>query len=256
MKQRIITGIIMVLICIPFVYFGNDLYNVGIAAISLLGLKEIWDMKSNYPLYVKVLSMFSLLFIMFTNIYYHEVNIFLYSIIVALTLLIMPSIFSKKEYKTKDAFYLSGLVIFLGITANGLMIIRQNSVLILLYLILISTCNEVFALLCGKLFGKHKLIPSVSPNKTIEGSVGGLIIGSIVPIIFFKLFIGDITIKLIVVTILLSIIGQFGDLVFSKIKRENKIKDFSNLMPGHGGILDRIDSISWIVITYMILMCL
>ena len=94
----------------------------------------------------------------------------------------------------------------------------------------------------------------ISPNKTWEGSIGGLICGSLVGAIIYKLFFGKITIKIIIITIILSIIGQIGDLVMSKIKRENEIKDFSNIMPGHGGILDRLDSSIFVFIAYMFLL--
>ena len=89
----------------------------------------------------------------------------------------------------------------------------------------------------------------ISPNKSWEGAIAGLIGGSIVAIIVYTNLIGEFSIKLVFVTMILSMVGQLGDLVYSKIKRENDIKDFSNLMPGHGGILDRIDSLSFIVFT-------
>ena len=96
-----------------------------------------------------------------------------------------------------------------------------------------------------KNIGKHKLIPNVSPNKTIEGSL----IGTLVSVIFCSLFYlyqvdpAANIIVVILITLILNIFSQLGDLFFSAIKREYGIKDFSNLMPGHGGILDRFDSL-------------
>lgn len=107
----------------------------------------------------------------------------------------------------------------------------------------------------GKLFGKHKLIEKVSPKKTIEGSIIGSAFGTIIPSIYYIYMVdpGANILTVIFMTLILSIIGQLGDLVFSSIKRYFNIKDFSNIMPGHGGILDRIDSITMVVLAYQII---
>ena len=114
--------------------------------------------------------------------------------------------------------------------------------------------TDVFAMLGGKFFGKNKMCPKLSPHKTWEGSLCGLIGGSLVGIIFYSVFAGNFSFYLIIMTLVLSIVGQMGDLVMSKIKRENSIKDFSNIMPGHGGILDRLDSVIFVFLTYMLLL--
>ena len=122
--------------------------------------------------------------------------------------------------------------------------------------LLITILTDTFAYIGGRLFGRHKLIERISPNKTIEGSIIGSLIGTIVPTIFYIYMIspGSNIIKIVLITLVLSIVGQFGDLVFSSIKRHYKIKDFSNIMPGHGGVLDRLDSIIFVLIGYVILM--
>jgi len=98
------------------------------------------------------------------------------------------------------------------------------------------------------LFGKHKLIPKVSPKKTVEGAFGG-ILGCIVGFVLYGLIMQAISevkvnyIAIILLAIVISIVSQFGDLVASYIKREREIKDFGFIFPGHGGVLDRFDSI-------------
>ena len=120
---------------------------------------------------------------------------------------------------------------------------------------MITIFTDTFAFVSGKIFGRHKLIERISPNKTLEGFIIGSIIGTIIPTIFYIYVIspGEEFISIIIFTFVLSIIGQFGDLVFSSIKRHYKIKDFSNLIPGHGGILDRLDSITFVMFGYIIL---
>ena len=118
----------------------------------------------------------------------------------------------------------------------------------------ITICSDTFAYFTGRLFGKHKMIPSISPNKTWEGAFGGTLVAVVLGTIFYYYFISKMSIPLIIAkTLLLTIISQFGDLTFSAIKRHAKIKDFSNIMPGHGGILDRLDSLILIMIAYMLI---
>jgi phosphatidate cytidylyltransferase len=102
--------------------------------------------------------------------------------------------------------------------------------------------TDTFAYFSGYLFGKHKLIPNVSPKKTIEGSIGGILGSTICCLIFGYIFKLDMAL-MIVMGIIGSIIAQIGDLFASSIKRYVGIKDYGNLIPGHGGVLDRFDSV-------------
>lgn len=129
----------------------------------------------------------------------------------------------------------------------------------LLAAILCGCMTDIFAYTVGKKFGKHKLAPTVSPNKTIEGSIGG-IAGSVITLLLmgFFLHMQEITVvhfgKLLLYAVTGSVVGQFGDLSMSAIKRCLYVKDFGNLLPGHGGILDRFDSLLFIA-PYSLLFC-
>ena len=121
-----------------------------------------------------------------------------------------------------------------------------------LFLIVITEINDIFQFTCGKLFGKRKIIPSVSPNKTIEGFVGGLICTTVVG--GFLQFLLPINLdKTIILTILLCIVGFSGDITLSAVKREHKIKDMGTSIPGHGGMMDRLDSLAFTSIVFFYL---
>lgn len=108
---------------------------------------------------------------------------------------------------------------------------------------LVNFGMDTFAWFFGKNFGKRKLWAEVSPNKTVEGFIGGAISSGLVGYFFFDYFLGEATVFHILVFICLAVISQIGDLFQSKVKRQIGIKDSSSLIPGHGGVYDRIDSI-------------
>lgn len=126
---------------------------------------------------------------------------------------------------------------------------KSSGVFLILFAMFSAWMTDTFAYFTGKFLGKHKLCPNVSPNKTIEGAVGG-VIGNIIAstvmfIIFDKFFFTVHTFvwwQIIIISAVLSVISMFGDLSASLIKRNHGIKDFGNIFPGHGGVMDRIDS--------------
>lgn len=259
MKKRVISAIVMLIIVLPIIWFGGSLFRVGVGFISLLALKEIIDLKKShneFPVLIQIIAMVSLLFLVLTEYEGYSIlfGITYRGVAILILGLLLPTLFYKKDkYTTRDALYLIGAVLFLGTSFNTMILARMLDRNIFLFLILIPILNDIFALFVGRAFGKHKLIPHVSPNKTIEGSVGGILVGTVVSSLFYHFLIASISIKVILGIIILSIMGICGDLIFSKIKRENDIKDFSNIIPGHGGILDRLDSIIAVMLGYLII---
>jgi phosphatidate cytidylyltransferase len=122
----------------------------------------------------------------------------------------------------------------------------------LLFLLLITELNDIFQFTCGKLFGKNKIIPSVSPNKTVEGFVGGLVLTTITGALLSFLLPINLD-KTIILTILLCIVGFGGDITISAVKREHQIKDMGTSIPGHGGMMDRLDSLAFTSIAFFYL---
>ncbi len=166
--------------------------------------------------------------------------------------LFLPSLFYKEHYNIHDAIYLCTMVLFLGVIFKTLQLIRMRGVWYLIYIGSIPIFTDIFAMLFGNFMGRHKLIPKISPGKTVEGSIGGSVLATILATLIYFYFIHQAPLWTVVgVTLLLSIVSQFSDLMFSKIKRENGIKDFSHFIPGHGGVLDRMDSLMLVTLTYL-----
>ncbi len=259
MKQRIISAIIIMAILIPVYILGGAVWAGFIGLGSVIAYQEILKLKEShmdYPVVIKVLGLISLVFVVFLNNTY-DIHFGISYPALGLTtlMLLIPTLFVKK-YNTKEAFYLIGIVLLLGLAFNSLILLEQINSLLLVYLILISTMNDTFAYIVGVLIGKTKFT-SISPKKSIEGCIGGLIGGTIVASSFYMALISNENyIVVILTTLILGIISQSGDLIFSKIKRENKVKDFSKLIPGHGGLLDRIDSIIITVLAYIVIISL
>ena len=262
LKTRVISAIVALLIVIPLLILGGYYFSFGVCLVAILAYKELIDLKKSHikiPFIMVVLGLISMLLIILSN--YSNASIYkgltYQTLIIPLLFLLIPTIFFKNnKYMTKDAFYLIGITYLLGIVFNSFIILRIRSLYLFLYLIIIPMVTDTFAMLSGKFFGKHKMCPTLSPHKTWEGFVGGLFGGLLSGLLIYKFLIGTLTVRVIITTIILSLVGQMGDLVMSKIKRENEIKDFSNIMPGHGGILDRLDSIIFVVLTYMFLLIL
>lgn len=259
MKKRILSALIMVLICVPLLLKGGNLYKIGVILLSFMALYEFLSLKDNnkkIPFFIQFLSYTSLLLLELNNFSQMTYTLTVdYRLLSGLFLMfLIPTILypDKTVYSVKDAFYFIGSIFFLGSSFSCLMTIRTVSLNLTIYLILIAVMTDTFALFIGMLIGKHHLLERISPKKTIEGMIGGTFFGVFIPVLFYNTLI-DNQINLfflISMTLFLSVIGQLGDLVFSAIKRYFKKKDFSNLIPGHGGVLDRLDSIIFILLGF------
>ncbi len=265
MKKRIISAIVMIIILVPLLIIGRLPFMILSLILGCMIIYELLKLKPKLDIRPKIATfILTGLLIIYAYLKGNSFNFiadfdFRLLIFVPLVLLLMlVFINNQKKYNHHDAFYLIGITYFIGFALGNIIKIRELGLYPLLYLILVATMTDTFAYFIGSKFGKHKLAPLISPNKTIEGSVGGSIIGSLIASIFYIFVIKDYRniFLLIILTIFLSIIGQLGDLVKSSIKRCEGIKDFSNLIPGHGGIFDRFDSIIFISLTYTIIFSL
>lgn len=248
MKKRVISAVVALAIIIPLIALGGIYFKIGMAVLSILSMYEILKLRKELPIFIKVIS-----YVLITlSVIFSDVSLLS---IILITMSILLVFFDKSEYNVNDFTFVTAFLVLLSTVFTYFIYIRNEDVNILIYLLLITILTDTFALFGGKLFGKHKLIEKVSPKKTIEGSIIGSTFGTIIPSIYYIYMVdpGANILTVIFMTLILSIIGQLGDLVFSSIKRYFNIKDFSNIMPGHGGILDRIDSITMVVLAYQII---
>lgn len=261
MKTRIISAIVALLIIIPIFYFGGFAYRLGVGILTVIGYTEFLmarEKTKKIPPLVKIVGYSSLFTLFAINVLNKATFAITYKeIIFTIMIFLIPIIFYQddKKYNTSDALYLVGGTLFLSIGFSILYTLRESGMETLIYLLAITISADTFAYFTGVLFGKHKMIPAISPNKTWEGALGGTIFAVAIASIYYLTYVNpDKNVFVaVLITLFLTIISQFGDLIFSAMKRHAGIKDFSNIMPGHGGILDRLDSLIFVMLAYMLL---
>lgn len=259
MKTRTISAIIALAILIPVIIKGGSLFNLVSYIIGLIGLKEFIDIKSKkkeVPLLISVIAFILMSLLILVDVSSLSILYSLdYRVLAALFLaFLLPVVIyhNQKKYSINDAFYMIGGVLFLGISLALLIMLRHLDLKLFIFLFTITITTDIFAYISGRLIGKHKILSEISPNKTWEGLIIGTIMGVFISAIFYHTCINPELSKttLLLICTFLSLLGQLGDLTFSAIKRYFKEKDFGNIMPGHGGILDRLDSIIFVILGF------
>jgi phosphatidate cytidylyltransferase len=229
---------------------------VGFGLISFIGHRELVS-KLNFPNSVRRTVLWSYFFIPIQYYLAYKQSFASYSILIPLGGFIFISfrtiledrpdesikLFSQLHWSLMlTTFSISHIPYFISLpTIPGNINSYQE---LIFFLIFISQTNDIFQYISGKLFGKRKVCPNISPNKTWAGIVGG-IIGSLFLGYVFEPLVPLTIIQSLVGAVLISLAGILGDMNISAIKRNLKIKDMSNFIPGHGGVLDRIDSLTF-----------
>ena len=243
MKTRVITAIVALIVFLPLLFLGGDYFKFTTFALGVMAMYEIVRMTFKETNIV-VLGLSSLAgALLFLNEEITQLQLYglLFLILVGMLATVVATGHKIKLVEIGSIIFVTAYI-FIGFYC--LFMIRNLSLPHVAYLLLTIWFTDSFAYFGGMKFGKNKLSPKISPNKSIEGSVIGSLSSIAIALLFF--FTTDVFSSLVVaiaITLVVSAVGQFGDLIESAYKREYQVKDSSNLLPGHGGIFDRFDSV-------------
>jgi phosphatidate cytidylyltransferase len=257
-KQRVITAVVALIFFIPVIYIGGIAIELTAAALAGIGVFELFRMKGLAILsFEGILSIIGAVILVlpadpwFAFLPANTDKSALFYFIVLLLLGI--AVVSKNMYTIDEAGFPVLVSLYVGVGFERFLTARlaTNGLVVLIFGLFIVWATDIGAYMVGRRFGQRKLWPEISPNKTIEGALGGIASAVVVAAIYLlafpgKDYFGHGSMIMILLTIIFSIAGQFGDLVESAIKRHYDVKDSGNILPGHGGILDRFDSMLFV----------
>lgn len=253
MKTRIISGFFIALVVIFVVLMGDNVLRYTLMTLSLIALHEFYKSINSKHLNINYISYgFTICYYIFIGLGFSSLLLPMSLLLVYVLLLFCALVLSYPNININTIATTVLGIIYIPIMFSYVYFIREmeNGLYLVWFVFITAFATDTCAYFSGVFLGKHKLIPHLSPNKTIEGSVGGILGCTILCVVFSLLIADKITIDTKTIAIASSIIGifcsifaQFGDLTASSIKRLTGVKDFGNLIPGHGGILDRFDSI-------------
>ena len=247
MKNRVLPAIGIVLVYAAAIYFGGTFLNVVVLFIIAASCYEFCAIRTNRFNIILILVM--IVFIL-SMLYARNTQIGI--MIAYIIFLFMFAIFTP-EITTDDIASCFLMSVIIAFAMQSVLTLSESNKAIIGYIVIAAFLTDAGAFLVGMKFGKHQLIARISPKKTIEGAIGGYIIGFITSFLFayaFKFFGSDPMIYLFF-SASLPIVSQVGDLAFSMIKRTYGVKDFGSILLGHGGILDRCDSLFFCLIFYV-----
>ncbi len=257
MLKRTIWGIAAAFTFAAVLFVGGPLFHVSVTILAVLGLMEYFNMVEHLGRkpYRGLTIIATLLFL--SSLYFFEFRPLVLVTFIGLFLLFIlaiPIYYSKGRSFVDGAVSIFGFM-YVSIPSGIFITLRQMDLVHALLIVGYTWVNDSFAFFTGKLLGRHKLAPSISPKKTWEGFFGGMAFS-----VMFGLAIAAYTglspVKLALYGVIMSVFGTFGDLAESVIKREAGFKDSGSFIPGHGGVLDRVDALIINIMTYYVLLTL
>ena len=243
MKTRVLSGLIMLPLLI-ILFLGGYVLFAACFVIGIMGVREFYngfrklDVKPS--LGIACAAAAALYAINLTGARYEWYMLWFFGVV----LVSLLYLFNIENRKLEDAMATITGIFYVVFFSFHVTLVDQTEYSSMVWLIVITAFGtDVMAYFSGYLLGKHKLCPKISPKKTIEGSIGGILGSVILSGIFGYFVMPDLLVHCLIIGVLGGIVSQFGDLTASIFKRKMGIKDYGNLIPGHGGILDRFDSV-------------
>lgn len=253
--KRVLSALIGLPIVAAILILGNKyVIDVLFAVVAVISIYEYFNAIKKEYTPVKILGYILATSIAFIHVIPTEI-LTKYAIMIiptSIAILFISVIVTSMKIKPRDIFavffgmcYVIGFIAFLPMLYGS-----ENGKILIWYILIAAWGTDTFAYAVGRRIGKHKLTP-ISPKKSVEGSIGGTIGAVVITLIYTVIVQKYINLNIsylwiAVISAILSILSQIGDLSASAIKREMDVKDYGNLIPGHGGMLDRIDSIIFI----------
>ena len=261
MKTRTITSVFILLVTVPIILLSKYIiYPIALSALAVMATYEILralGVEKNWYLSIPAYILAGVF--PFASYFVTDQSSFTYLLTIAALIYIYMiyimgvSVFSKGQtsFKTISEVLLSVTYVVVSFTSLSMIryIDKEIGLYKLILVFIVSWVCDAMAYVVGSLFGKHKLIPEISPKKTVEGAIGGVVSAIAAYMLYgliLDLAIPSIKVNYIVLAVfglVLAVVSQLGDLIASLIKREHGVKDYGTLLPGHGGIMDRFDSI-------------
>lgn len=265
MKTRIISGIIgVVLAVLVLLLHDMFIYPLAVAVLICLALYELFRAGKCLHCRISVIAGFVYGALVPFLMYYDRETVVIGVTVLCLMAMFFELVLLHKNIRYQETFYVAAVTIFVTGSLNMMNTLLKVGSYGLAYVIL-ALCSawisDTGAYFTGTFFGKHKLCPEISPKKTVEGFFGGIVVDVIVMVLFAWIYslITDIHVHylwLIFAAVVCAVVGVLGDLSASVLKRQLGLKDFGNIMPGHGGVMDRFDSVLFTLPAFYALECI
>lgn len=255
MKTRIISSLVFFPILALMVIIGGNTLVIGLMLLSLIGLYEFYNAFSSYKPVRNVGYIFTVLFYLvnfifkFKDISYNFILLVMILIVISLTIMVIYY----PKYNIIDIMITCFGFLYVSVLFSYIIEVRnlQYGNWLVWLVFICAWGNDTFAYFTGVFLGKTKLVPKLSPKKTVEGAIGGIIGSALLAVLYslivkmnVPLFLSSKGYLIIACSVALSsTLAIIGDLAASAVKRFTNVKDFGNIIPGHGGILDRFDSV-------------
>ena len=239
MRTRIITAVVALAIFIPLIVYGHWPLTIAAVALGIVAMSEILVMKKMFVIsFEAIVSYLGVALLILPDSWLDflpSVATRWFGFYVLVVLLLLHTVLRKQRFTFDDVGVLTLAMLYIGMGFHYFVVARSVNFITLLYGMLIVWLTDSGAYLIGRKIGKNKLAPKISPNKTWEGSIGGTVAATIILAIYLYIWpVGGAWLPMVLLTIVLSIMGQFGDLIESSLKRFYGVKDSGKILPGHG----------------------